>query len=79
MGFIRVNELETFQQLWNVITGLGVDDDIGDIDFTQGQLGVDDHAHGIFVSRRFLGRVWLKVESVLIFRGLWRWAEPTRP
>ena len=57
MGFIRVNELETFQQLWNVITGLGVDDDIGDIDFTQGQLGVDDHAHGIFVSRRFLGRV----------------------
>ncbi len=42
--FIHVNELETFQQLRNVITGLGVYDDIGNIDFTQSQLGIDDVA-----------------------------------
>ena len=64
-----MNELKTFQQLRNVITGLGVYDDIGDIDFTQSQLGIDDVAHGIFVSQKISGEGLAQGRISVEFQG----------
>ena len=51
---IEVEVLQSTQNLWDVVAGFGVEDDGGDVDLAERQLGFDDFAHGISRRRRFL-------------------------
>ena len=52
---VEVEVLQPAQNLRDVVAGLGVEDDGGDVDLAERQLGFDDFAHVISRRRRFSG------------------------
>lgn len=53
---VEVEVLQPAQDLRDIVAGLGVEDDGGDVGLAERQLGIDDLAHGIRGAKIFKGR-----------------------